>query len=43
MDIYEKPRMEVIEMNESVVVTSCEFYDPNCNTEGPAFCIWGDE
>ena len=29
MEEYEKPSMEVVEMNSAVIITSCENYDDN--------------
>ncbi len=42
MDIYEKPRMEVIEMSGTVVTDSCPDDTYECDTELPPICIWGD-
>ncbi len=42
MKNYEKPKMEVIRINDHVLTYSCEGTYP-CDSEGPGFCVVGYE
>ncbi len=35
MEKYEKPSMEILDIESDIITASCSEYDPSCEYEGP--------